>query len=155
MSLNFQQVYEKIREIGLGAGARQEALESRHRQAADLLAAWADRKADLDRKLESALREDPSLRCAIPPKESFQAAHDPQPIPPGVTLIAADGSQIAPDRHAAALYSLVNVGAILLRTGSGEVPQVFTESRLLFEEELYTDTGVQTAEAVDLQRDIA
>jgi hypothetical protein len=72
-----------------------------------------------------------------------------------VTLLAADGSQILPDRHAAVQYSLVNVGAIALQSGSGGTPEVFTDSHLLFGNDLFTETGLVTGEAIEQRRDIA
>jgi hypothetical protein len=155
MALNFQQVFEKIREIGLGASARRENLERLRKQAAGLLEAWADKADELNDKLERARQSDPSLRSAIPLVEPLDAARDPVPAPDQMTLIAADGSQIAPDRHASVLYSLVNVGAIVMRTGSGDAPEIFTDSHLLYDDEIFTETGMLTAEAIDLQRDIA
>jgi hypothetical protein len=155
MALNFQQVFEKIREIGLGASARRENLERLREQAAGLLEAWADKADELNDKLERARQSDPSLRSAIPLVEPLDAARDPVPAPDQMTLIAADGSQIAPDRHASVLFSLVNVGAIVMRTGSGDAPEIFTDSHLLYDDEIFTETGMLTAEAIDLQRDIA
>jgi hypothetical protein len=70
-------------------------------------------------------------------------------------LLAADGSQILPDRHAAVQYSLVNVGAIAMQSGSGETPEVFTDSHLLFGDELFSETGLVTGEAIEQRRDIA
>lgn len=155
MALNFQQVFDKIREIGLGARSRRENLERLREQVSGLLEAWADKSAELNAKLERARQSDPSLRCAIPLAEPLDAHRDPQPAPARLTLIAADGSQIAPDRHAAVLFSLVNVGAIVMQTGSGLAPEIFTDSHLLFDDEIYTETGILTTEAIELQRDIA
>lgn len=155
MSLNFQQVFERIREIGLGAGARQEAQDALRKHALSLLTAWADKAAELNRKLERARQADPSLRCAIPLTERLDAS-TPQPVgQKSATLLAADGSQIAPDRHAAVLFSLVNVGAIVMQTGSGQVPEIYTDSQLLFDDEIYTETGMLTEEAIEQRRDIA
>lgn len=155
MALNFQQVFEKIKEIGLGARSRRENLERLREHARGLLDAWADIPAELSEKLERARQADPSLRCAIPLDEPLSSAHDPGPAPVNLTLFAADGSQIAPDRHAAVLFSLVNVGAIAMQTGSGQTPDVFTDSHLLVDDEIYTETGMLTAEAIEQQRDIA
>ena len=155
MALNFQQVFEKIREIGLGAHARQERLEGLRKKARGLMEAWADKNADLRDKVERARQADPGLRCAIPLDERQDASF---PAPTGLdsaTLLAADGSQILPDRHAAVQYSLVNVGAIAMRSGSGEAPEVFTDSQLLFGEELFSETGRVTGEAIEQRRDIA
>jgi hypothetical protein len=155
MALNFQQVFDKIREIGLGARSRRENLERLREKATELLEAWADKGPELNEKLERARQADPSLRCAIPLTEPLDAARDPLPAPVNLTLIAADGSQIAPDRHASVLYSLVNVGAIIMQAGSGEAPGIYTDSHLLFDDEIYTETGMLTTEAIELQRDIA
>ncbi len=155
MALNFQQIFEKIKAIGLEARSRREKLESLRENARRLLEDWAGKSAELNDKLERARLTDPSLRCAIPLDEALNIARQPGPAPSEVTLLAADGSQIAPDRHAALYYGLVNVGAISMETGSGRVPAVFTDSHLLFDDEMYTETGLLSVEAVELQRDIA
>jgi hypothetical protein len=155
MTLNFQQVFEKIRAIGLGAHARQQTQEALRKHARSVLDAWAEKNIELRDKLERARQADPSLRCAIPLKERLDVAC-PQPASQkSVTLLAADGSQILPDRHAALHYSLVNVGAIAIRSGSGGTPEVFTDSALLFGDELFTETGTITGEAIEQRRDIA
>ena len=155
MALNFQQVFEKIRQIGLGARARQETQEALEENACALLEAWSGKAVELNEKLERARLADPSVRCAIPLDEPLNA-DIPQPANHNsVTLLAADGSQILPDRHAAVQYSLVNVGAIAIRTDSGSTPEIFTDSDLLFDDELFTETGMVTEEAIEQQRDIA
>ena len=155
MALNFQQVFERIREIGLGAHARQESQDALRKRALALLEAWADKGAELNRKLERARQADPSLRCAVPLAERLDASTPRPTHQVSTTLLAADGSQIAPDRHAAVLFSLVNVGAIVMQTGSGQVPEVYTDSQLLFDDEIYTETGKLTEEAIEQRRDIA
>jgi hypothetical protein len=155
MALNFQQVFEKIRQIGLGAKARQETQNALRQKARSMLDDWADKAAELNVKLERARQADPSLRCAIPLDERLDASFlEPASHAPA-TLLAADGSQILPDRHAALQYSLVNVGAIAMQPGSGGAPEVFTDSRLLYGDELFTETGMLSEEAVEQQRDIA
>ena len=155
MALNFQQVFEKIREIGLGARARQETQDALREHVRSLLDAWADKTAELRDKLERARQADPSLRCAIPLDEHLGASFPEPAIQKSATLLAADGSQILPDRHAAVQFSLVNVGAIAIEPGSGRSPEVFTDSSLLFADELYTETGILTEEAIEQRRDIA
>jgi hypothetical protein len=155
MALNFQQVFEKIREIGLGAHARQEALDNLRSKARALLEAWSDKNAELRDKVERARQTDPSVRCAIPLDERMDAAFPATADLNSITLLAADGSQILPDRHAAVQYSLVNVGAIAMRGGSGEAPEVFTDSQLLFGDELFSESGLVTGEAIEQRRDIA
>lgn len=155
MALNLQQLFEKIHEIGLREPARQHKLDGLREKANDLLGSWADKTAELRLKIERACQADPSLRCAVPLDELLDASCREPVLPKQVTFLAADGSQILPDRHSALLFSLVNVGAIALELGSGKAPEVFTESRLLFADELYTETVMLTEEAIQQQRDIA
>ena len=160
MAINFQQVLEKVRAIGAGARARQQTLDALRERARGLLDTWAGRASELNEKVEHARQVDPNLRCALPLDERLDATI-PEPAPRSdekqnpVTLLAADGSQILPDRHSEVLYSLVNVGAIAIQPGSGQSPQVFTDSSLLFADELYTETGILTEEAIEQRRDIA
>jgi hypothetical protein len=155
MSLNFQQVFDKIKEIGLGARAHRESLERLRERARQSLDSWADKGAELREKVERACQADSSIRCALPLDEHLDAS-TPEPAPDKqCTLLAADGSQILPDRHSTILYSLVNVGAIAMQPGSGKSPEIFTDSSLLFGDDLYTETGMVSEEAIELHRDIA
>ena len=152
MALNFQQVFERIRQIGLGARARHEDLEIRRQKARSLLETWADKIADLNARLERARQADPSLRCAIPLDEPLNYhARSGTLSTASVTLIAADGSQVVPDRHAAVLFGLINVGAIVITAGTAEAPQVLTDSQLSFDDEVVNWTDGLVA----LKRDLA
>ena len=152
MALNFQQVFDRIREIGSGARARQEDLERLRRQARSLLDVWADKTLELRDKVERARQADPSLRCAIPLAEPLNFHTLPGTVSTSpLTLIAADGSQIVPDRHAALLFGLINVGAIVLSGGPDEAPRVLTDSQLSFDDEVVNWTDGLVA----LRRDLA
>ncbi len=155
MALNFQQVFDKIKQIGLGAKARQESLERLREKARQSLNSWADKGTGLREKVERARQADSNLRCALPLDKHLDASTAEPESEKQFTLLAADGSQILPDRHAASLYSLVNVGAIAMQLGSGLSPEIFTDSSLLFADELYTETGMVSEEAIEMQRDIA
>ena len=152
MALNFQQVFEKIRAIGSGARLRQEYLDELRKRASVLLADWADKTTELRDKVERARQADPNMRCALPLEEPLDFHAGPGPVSTEqVTLIAADGSQIVPDRHAAVLFGLINVGAIILSGGAGGVPQVVTDSQLSFDDEVVAWTDGLVA----LKRDLA
>ncbi len=155
MALNYQQVLDRVKQIGLGARARQQNLEDLRQRARQLLESQADKGAELRDKVERARQADSTIRCALPLGELLDVSIPEPALQDNVTLIAADGSQILPDRHAALLYSLVNVGAIVMQTGSGQTPEIFTDSSLLFADELYTETGTVSEEAIEQRRDIA
>lgn len=152
MALNFQQVFDKIKQIGIGAQARQEKLDSLREHARRLLDAWADKADELSPKVEHASRADASLRCALPLDEPLNAHLHPGPASTAaLTLIAADGSQVVPDRHAPVLYGLINVGAVIIPTGPEDAPQVLTDSNLSFDDEVVNWTDSLVA----LRRDLA
>ncbi len=70
-----------------------------------------------------------------------------------VTLIAVDGSQIFPDRHAAILYYLIQVGAIVFRY-DGQTPTPHSRPALYYQDnDLFDAQGyVISSEKVSLQR---
>jgi hypothetical protein len=116
------------------------------------LNSWADKNAQLSEKVERACQADPSLRCAIPLDEPLDFHTGPGPASTdALTLIAADGSQIVPDRHAPVLFGLINVGVIVLSGQAGDAPQVLTDSQLSFDDEVFNWTDGLVA----LQRDLA
>jgi hypothetical protein len=158
MSLDFQQVQEQVRLMGENAQQHAQRLQELRQHANDLLQHNARELARLRHKVENARQHDPSLRCALPlddPSAEPLDGHFPlPPLPAQATLIAADGSQINPDRHAAVNYCLVNVGAIRMRHGSSEPPRPSTQCRLLYDEQLYTAAGTLTDESVALMRDL-
>jgi hypothetical protein len=155
MSVNYQQVYSKIREIRSQAQAHQETLRQRREEARRLLETFDQETDWLRERLEETLKVYPDLRCAIPLEHSLTARHPlPQTPPPEHTLLAADGSQIAPDRHAAVLFALINIGLIRLQPGSGQAPFIFTESQLLFDEELYEDGDLLSDGMLAMRRDL-
>ncbi len=155
MAIDFQQVYAKIREIGSSVQQRKKTLEERRVKARELLNFYADALEELHRKVEAAKAADPAVRCALPLNERLDSHFPPPDLPLNATLIAADGSQINPDRHAAIQFGLINVGAIIMQLNSGESPVLRTESELLFDEELFTANGNPLTDGmVALRRDL-
>ncbi|MCP4416118.1 MAG: DNA double-strand break repair nuclease NurA [Chloroflexi bacterium] len=82
-------------------------------------------------------------------------SHIPAPQPPDqATIIAADGSQIMPDRHAAHLYYLINVGGIIYHHGSSRTPETFSQPDIFYPE---SDAAIadfnSTPGAVSIERD--
>ena len=157
MPINYQQTYSKIKEIGQGAKERRKKKEEAQAQARDLLAAYGDDLDFLRSKVDAARQVDANIRCALPlpSGETLASSH---PAPDSViqaTLIAADGSQINPDRHAAIQYSVVNVGAITMRLNSGEAPEIFTDTELLYGEDLLPNGFPLSDGMVALKRDVA
>ena len=115
------------------------------------------------RERNDALREcaqiaahDLKWRCASPLR-SPHCQDQPKPaLAPTATILATDGSQVEPDRHGPALYYLINVGRIVYRRGSGEAPEVRSESDLRYhEEDLYEGDELVTGEILSAHMAIA
>jgi len=154
MAIDFQQIYEKIQLIGKGARERRERIENLRKHARNLLEQNANELDYLRSIVERTKEVDPNIRCALPLNESL-VSHIPAPASiMDATLIAADGSQINPDRHASVQFCLINVGAIIMRMQSGQSPEIHTSSELLYGDELETKYGTMSDGMVALKRDL-
>ena len=90
MALNFQQVFDKIRQIGLGARAQQESMQRLQERARQLLEAWTDKGAELQEKVERARQADPNLRCALPLDERLDSSNGEPSSVEHFTLLAVE-----------------------------------------------------------------
>jgi hypothetical protein len=163
MSVDYQQVRQQVYQLGETAPAQERHLKALREKARQHLQEFAHSQRELREKVALAARQfDPNLRCATPIDESLKSpepldGHFPLPsLPEQATILAADGSQIAPDRHAEVAYGLVNLGAIQMRLGSPVPPQTIVESRLIYDDKLFTRSGsILSDDALSLQRDLS
>jgi hypothetical protein len=154
MPVNFQQIYTRIREIAQGAQDNKKVLEERRILARELLAVHASELDYLREKVEKAKEVDINLRIAVPFKESLAACFPPPVTVTDATIIAADGSQINPDRHAAVQFCIINVGVIAMKLNSGQAPMVEVETELLYGDDLLHNGSPMTDGMVAMRRDI-
>ena len=136
MTLDFQQLLKQVKQLGENARARQHELEDRREKARELLRHYASQADALSRKVQAVVQShDPTLRCALPNHEPLNGHFPLPPLPDQATVLAADGSQINPDRHAEVNYALINVGAICMLHNSPENPHTYVQTQLLYEED--------------------
>ncbi len=153
MPINYQQAYQQIKDIGAGSKERRKKKEEARELARNLLASFSFELDELKSKVDSAKAADSNIRCAVPLNEPLASHH---PAPDSViqaTIIAADGSQIVPNRHDPLQYYVINVGAIAMQIGSGNTPEVETDTELHVLDE-FDDTYFSDSQ-VALQRDVA
>jgi len=155
MPVDYQQIHTCIKEIGAGSRERSKKLEEKRKTARELLANYSNQLEVLRAKVDSAKAVDANIRCALPVKESLASHYPSAASVEDATLIAADGSQINPDRHASVLYSLINIGVVVFKSGSGEAPEVKTYTDLKYGDDLYTNHGMLTEDLVALGRDLS
>ena len=149
MTLELSKLTAQVQAMGEDFAARQ-------RQHADLVTLarrWLAQYADQGEGLRHPARE---FRAAIPTAEPLNTTHPLPIIPEQFTVAAADGSQIQPDRHGAALYYLVNVGSLVYRHGSGQTPEPRSEPTLGYtESDLYENGMLVAGNLLDVRRDLA
>ena len=83
---------------------------------------------------------------------------EPREVPEGpeeLSVLAADGSQIYPDRHEVSFCYLINIGRVALHYGTGERPTLEGRPYLFFrEEEVHPGGNPASQEAVSLLRSV-
>jgi hypothetical protein len=154
MTLELSKVTEQIDDMGRvlaeRAGRQRRALPA----ARELLGLYANDQERLRRVAESEVGR--RLRCAGPGDEPLDAACSSPPMPERATLVAADGSQIYPDRHGMAFYYAINVGSIVFRHGSGQAPEVAADPRLFYtDEQVYPGGDSVSSDLVSARRTLA
>ena len=155
MPVNFQQVYQRVREIAQGAQDNKQILERRRVLARDFLAVYASELDYLREKVGKAKEADSNIRCALPLTESLAVVYPPPTSVADATIIAVDGSQVNPDRHAAVQFCVINVGVIAMRLSSGEAPSVTVDTEILYGDELLPNGNPLSDGMVALKRDIS
>ena len=154
MTLELSKVAARVSDMGRSAAQRASTRASTAPRVRDLLRAHrAD--SELRAKVERAVK----LRWvgAIPQAEPLDSAIDPPTLPDRVTLVAADGSQIYPDRHGVALYYVINVGSVVLRLGTGDTPITESEPTVCYDDDdlLGEDDYPAPAQVINARRAVA
>ncbi|HEX9012639.1 MAG TPA: hypothetical protein VF813_03950, partial [Anaerolineaceae bacterium] len=153
--VDFQSIQQQVRQWGESAPLRAHEQSQRRGEARQRLADWSDRPEELRGLVERAANLSPGLRCACPAGEPAGKGR-PLPVISGpYSVLAADGSQINPDRHGRVEYCVINVGAFSIYPDQPQPAREMKSSRLLNPDELYTVNGLVTEEFVALTRDLA
>ncbi len=132
-----------------------EAAASRQRLelAQQLLAAAHAQQAELVKQQQKW--RDRMLFAAAAPVEPLNTRID-LPVPPAVhTIIATDGSQIAPNHHEIAYCYLINVGRVVLHYGQNRQPLLDSLPEVFYRpEDLYVSRqwGIRTEEWMGYRR---
>ena len=149
MTLELSRLAGQVQAMGQELAAR----ERRHADLVALARRWLAEYADQGEQLCHPAR---AIGAAIPTDERFDAVHHLPTTPERFTIIAADGSQIQPDRHGVALYHLINVGSMVYRHGSGKAPEAYSQPTLGYSEaDLYENGLLVAGNLLDVRRDLA
>ncbi|HDN80060.1 MAG TPA: DNA double-strand break repair nuclease NurA [Chloroflexi bacterium] len=149
MSLPLAPLIPEIEELSREVAESRQLYQQAAREAREVLHQFAAKGESLRLKIKG-------LQAAIPAWEPLDYVGLPPSPPDTFTVIAADGSQIQPDRHGIALYYVINVGSIVFRHGSGQTPQTRSIPTLYYrDEDLYEGQRLVQGNLLDVRRDIA
>ncbi len=133
MGLNLPQILGQLEKMGAALAEQQAALR---RLLPAARKAFEHAGGLTNEELEAQVtRAGDRYRGARPTAEPLLASFDPPPLAAGLVVAGADGSQVYPDRHSAALYFAIQVGGLAMEIGSGLAPQVRTQSQLFYQDE--------------------
>lgn len=154
MALDLNKLAPSVNDLGTNAARRLADLEERLPAAHKVLQAIGVADEVLRRKVDLGIIH--RWAGAIPTGEAVDRTF---PLPPHLdrlNVIAADGSQIYPDRHGVALYYLINVGSIVFRHGLPEAPRCSSQPQVFYEDaDLYEeDGGLLPSVMIDAERDV-
>lgn len=161
MALEFEQLTEVIRAMGAAAEARNETasllIDNLLRKLRKHSTNWSHIDLCLNRALKTVDKQ--KYRAARPLYEDepmHVGVNPPKNTPDLATLIAIDGSQALPSRHAAHLYYLINTGTIVYHRGSGTAPQEVSQPKLYYLGDEETESAEDFhSNRVSIQRDMA
>ena len=136
MTLEFEQLTpamdDMVRELSRRQNQQMEQLELALEQLDTYATSWEEIENKIERV--KGLADEKYYRSAVPQHHShpLNQGIPPAKVPNQATIVACDGSQIVPDRHAPFLYYLINTGTIAYYHGSGEPPDIFSSPTLQY-----------------------
>ena len=159
MTLEFEKLTADLEQMAQTTARRAQLRQERLREARQALEQYRTNWAAMQQALARADSEaDPKFyRSARPLDETTPLdAAIPAPEPPSeATVIATDGSQIMPDRHASYLYYLINIGGIIYHHGSSRQPSTFTYPDIIYPQSDEEIDSFNTSQAdVSIERDV-
>jgi hypothetical protein len=153
MTLRLHKVTKQVDRLRENAVARADKLRADlpKVEKAFRLAAQHD---DLPQKARLAAEKD-QYNGALPAAgEALSLAKAPPAGPKALALVAVDGSQVYPDRHAESLFYAINIGYFLLRSDTGQAA-ADSEPAIVFEEDsLYPEGGLISNTIINARRTV-
>ncbi|MCA9952601.1 MAG: DNA double-strand break repair nuclease NurA [Anaerolineales bacterium] len=158
MTLEFEKLTPDLENMALATAQRSKLREARIEESLQTIKQYAHDWDAIENALTAAAKrsDEKFYRSARPydHDETLNTAVSPPFPPTAATIIATDGSQIMPDRHAAHLYYLINVGGIIYPHGSPTAPTVFSEPQIFYpQEDPGDDDFISDSGKVSVERD--
>jgi len=154
MPLDYTAIQSQLQSLSGQFSSRLAAQASKAARAAVVLDSLAGRNAEVREAIFAAAAANSNLRSAVPAREDLTAFFAPPPLSCAYTLLAADGSQVNPNRHDPVPFGVINIGVFRLDSTLQSPPREIVETHLLSVEELYKDSFLIGEDVVALRRDL-
>jgi hypothetical protein len=154
MPLDYAAIQEQIHSLSGQLGARQAEEAQKASKATVLLDSLAGQNDPSRERILAAAALNSNLRSAVPTDEEFTAVFLPPALTQDYTLLAADGSQVNPNRHDAIPFCVINIGVFRMDSSLQSPPREIVETHLLPLEDIYNDFGLVGEDVIALQRDL-
>ncbi|NWF70615.1 MAG: DNA double-strand break repair nuclease NurA [Chloroflexi bacterium] len=144
MALEFNKIIDKVERMGRWLARRDPNMDDRLDEALALYEASTDLE-NIQKRIRIVRQSSVSGYRGAAPLDSAYAEILPErfarpALPPLVTILACDGSQIYPDRHTYPRYYLLNIGLFVYYTGVNRRPDQFTLPQLYYTGKALRDT---------------
>jgi hypothetical protein len=154
MPINYQQIQVQVDQFCDRALNHRQALNRAASVLMDALKRYGTHPTELQQLVEKDTQTNNSLRCAIPYQEHISTTYKLPVNFESMMLIAADGSQINPNRHRQVDFGLINVATICIQPGLDTPPHIESESKLLDDYGQQNGQARLTEDLIALERDI-
>jgi len=155
MGIDYQAVFQKIQQQAPRMVERDNELRFTREEVNSTLESLSLGAQEMAARIDEAKSNEKNLRCAQPTDEPYDLKVSPPNSAWKGSIIAADGSQIVPDKHQPELFGLINIGAIILREDSGKAPELKYQTELLIGDDLLKPEGyLITESSIELIRDL-
>lgn len=154
MPINYHQIQKRIPGFCESSARHQQSLLAAIDILLEVMAQSSQNSHLLGKVLHDESSINKSLRCARPLHEPPNIIQGLSPYSKTITLIAADGSQINPNRHRRVNFSLINIATICIQTDSNATPIIDTESILMHDYDFEAGQVILTDNIIALERDI-
>ena len=154
MPLDYTAIQHQLHTLSGQFGARLAEQTDRASRAAIVLDSLAGQNETVRETVFAAAASHSNLRSALPTDEEITASFPPPPIARHFTLLAADGSQVNPNRHDPIPFGVINIGVFRLDSTLQSPPREVVETHLLTIDELYSDGHLAGEDVVALRRDL-
>lgn len=139
MSLEFKQVIEQVQRMGRALAHKRVDTGDRMEEILEIFASATDLNF-IQERIRLVRRPDVSgYRGAAPLNEIVPQVVSLPDTPAQATIIAADGSQIYPDRHSFPFYYLINIGTFIYAHGVDRRPAQLTAPRIYYNDKQVRD----------------